>query len=127
MANDEKWQLLYDEASAVGYKAGLACTPNPICVVEHENMLDDNSPIKHSWYVSEGACGFAWVVVKPGTSSFARWLKKNDIGHKHYYGGWAIWISDHGQSIARKDAHARAMSEVFRENDINCYADSRMD
>ena len=126
-ANDAKWEKLYEEAQEAGIKAGNAINPTPMHLVEHDNPLDDNSPIKNCWTVSEGACGFAWVVVKPGTCSFAKWLKKNDIGHKHYYGGWAIWVSDHGQSIMRKEAHAAAMAEVLRNYDINCYSESRLD
>jgi hypothetical protein len=43
-------------------------------------------------------------------------------------GGVDIWISAHGQSIARKESHAHAMAEVLHaELGIKCYANSRED
>jgi hypothetical protein len=91
------------------------------------NPMDDGSPPVKSWYVPEGPCGFAWVTVRPGTSSFAKWLVKTGKGSKAYGGGVSIWIGDYNQSIARKEAHARAMAEVFTNAGITAYADSRLD
>src|SRR3990167_4435612 len=36
-------------------------------------------------------CGFAWIVIRPGNSGIASWLRKQDIGNKNYYGGWQVW------------------------------------
>lgn len=124
---DEKWRQIYNVASHAGARAGRELIPTPMIVSEHENMLDDSSPVKNSWYISDGPCGFAWIVVKPGTSSFAKWLKKNDFAHKHYYGGVAIWISEYNQSCAKKTAHAEAMAESLRQSGIRAYAGSRLD
>jgi hypothetical protein len=97
-------------------------------VSEHANPLNDASAVKQSWYVSEGACGFAWVNVSPGNSSFAKWLVKNKLASKAYHGGVDIWISAHGQSIERKEAHAREMARVLKEKlGIKAYAGSRLD
>jgi hypothetical protein len=58
----------------------------------------------------DGVCGFAWVVVKPATSSFAKWLKKTGWADKAYGGGLSIWIGGYNQSMTRKEAHAAAMA-----------------
>lgn len=91
-------------------------------------MLDDNSPVRRQWIVNSGVCGFAWVIIKPGTSSFAKWLIKN--GHAkthHYYGGVCHYVSEFGQSMEKKEAYAAAFAKVLSENEIRAYSDSRMD
>lgn len=118
-ANDAKWRRLYNEAREAGLAAGNKNTP--------EAMIVQNDQTKQTWYVSEGVCGFAWVNITPGTSSFARWLSKNDLAHKSYYGGVDVWIGDFGQSMDRKSACASAMAEVFREAGIEARSMSRMD
>lgn len=122
-----EYEDLYRRAKAAGVAAGDSAIPTPMVVTEHTHPLDDHSPAKKQWYVGEGACGFAWVVIRPGTSSFARWLKKKGYARKDYYGGMSIWISEHGQSITRKEAHADAMAAVFREANIEAHAGSRLD
>ena len=77
-------------------------------------------------------CGFAWVIIKPATSAFVRWLKSKDIGSKHCYGGWSIWYSEAGsipglQNIGVHEAACYAFSKVLQANDINAYSDSRLD
>lgn len=124
----EDFQDLYDRALAAGFEAGKNAIPTPMIVTEHENMFDDNSPAKNQWYVSEGACGFGWVNVKPGTSRFARWLKEKDYANKDsYYGGVTIWIGEYNQSYERKVAHASAMAKVFTEAGWNAYGTGRLD
>lgn len=128
MDRDQQFQKIWDAAVAAGIKAGKDAIPAPMIVTEHESALDDSSPARNQWYVAEGACGFAWVQIKPGTSTFAKWLKKMDYAHRDsYYGGVSIWIADHGQSMARKEAHASAMARVFKEAGFNSHSMSRMD
>ena len=80
------------------------------------------------YYEPEGMCGFAWVKIRPGNSSFAKWLVKNKLARSAYGGGVDIWISGFNQSVERKEACARAMAEVLRnELGVNAYADSRLD
>jgi len=124
---NEVFKVIYDSAQEAGTAAGVACRPVPMVVQEHSNMLDDNSPVKQEWFVADGPCGFAWVVIRPGTSSFARWLVKNRHAKKHYYGGVSIWVSDYNQSMARKSAHADAMAAYLRKVCINAHAGSNMD
>lgn len=126
-----KFKSAWAKAQAAGRLAAEASVPTPMVVSEADGLSDRPKPGGKSWYVSEGVCGFAWIVVKPGTSSLARWLKKEGLASKHYYGGVSHWISGYGQSMTRKEAHARAMVEVLRE-ELPEYADgiysgSRMD
>ncbi len=115
-------RALYEKAKAAGMAAGVAAIPVPMAV----SGGVPGEPAK-LWVEPEGACGFAWVKIRPGNSPFANWLKKNDIASKAY-GGWVdIWIGDFNQSIARKEACARAMAKVLSEGGINAYADSRLD
>lgn len=112
---------LYETAHAAGMAAGYGSTPTPMVV---SGGVPGETP--KSWYVSEGACGFAWVVVK-GTTPFARWAKKTGKASKHYPSGLSFWVSEFGQSMARKEAYAYAFAKVLTEHGITAYAGSRMD
>lgn len=127
VASQQDWRALYDEAHAAGMAAGNAVCPTPMVVAQHANPLNDNSPVVQSWYVSEGACGFAWVVIRPGNCSFAKWLRKNDLASQHYGGGVSVWVHQFNQSISRKEAYADAFAEVLRKHGLNAYAGSRLD
>lgn len=87
------YEDIFNAAVAAGNKAAAEAIPTPMIVSQHKNMADDNSPVEKQWFVSEGVCGFAWVVIKPGTHSFAKWLTKTGKGRKDYYGG--VSVSDH--------------------------------
>jgi hypothetical protein len=126
------FKKIYNKALNAGYAAVEKMIKNneivPMTVVQHSNMLDDNSPIKKSWYVEDGVCGFVWVNIKPANTSFAKWLVKNDYAKKDsYYGGITIWISQYGQSMQKKSEFAKAFSTIINEYGFKSYADSRMD
>lgn len=125
---DDQFEAIYNEAMEAGRQAAMGTTPTPMVVGHAKSILgggiDYSQP---TYYVSEGVCGFAWVNVTPGTSSFARWLKKTGKAHKSYYGGVDIWIGDYNQSLDRKEAHAGAMAKVLQGYGIKCYPMSRMD
>jgi len=58
-----------------------------------------------------GPCGFAWIMVKPGTSSFARWLVRT--GHAvpgRYFGGANIPVVDYGQCLRAKRAYVHGFA-----------------
>ena len=119
---------IYNEARKAGLKAGQESIPDPMIVDEHVNQLDDSSAVKKSWYVSEGICGFAWINIKPGNCTFAKWLKNKNLARKDsYYGGVTIWVNEFGQSATRKKAYASAFSSVLDKYDITSYAMSRLD
>ena len=122
--NDQLFCNIWTEAYELGLEAGQNCTPNPM-------IVDDGV---RQYFIEDGSCGFAWVHVAPATSAFARWLIKQKYAHAAYYGGIDIWIHVHGQSYARKLAHAEAMAKAFKRllsaNDISykyVYADGRLD
>lgn len=79
-------------------------------------------------------CGFAWVNLKPATSTFARWLMKNHKSHDmsgwrkdSYYGGLTLWISDFQQSHDLKFAYASGYAQVLNAHGFKAYAMSRLD
>lgn len=120
---------VFARAYEAGIEAGKAKQPTPMVVQQHANCLDDTSPVEKEWYVPEGPCGFAQVIIRPGNSSFARWLKKSGRADTHVYGGVYIHVSAHGQSYERKQAHAEAMVKVLEAEieGIQAYARSWMD
>jgi hypothetical protein len=128
-SKDQAHQELYDRADKAGREAAEACTPVPMHVVERANPLDDSSPIVKQYApVMSGVCGFAWVSIKPATSSFAKWLKKNELGRPDsYYGGLTVWVSNYGQSMEKKEAYAGAFAQVLRDAGFKAYSMSRMD
>ena len=134
VSKDETNQRIYDEAHAAGMAAAKKCVPTPMIVSEHANPWDDNSPVVKQYApIMGGVCGFAWVNVRPGTCSFARWASKRDLGYADsYYGGYTIYV--HGtdfpgfeQSMEIKEAYAGAFAAFLRDHGINASARSRMD
>jgi len=125
---DAAREALWQRALAAGNAAAAAAVPEPMYVVERANPLDDNSPIvKRYPPVMDGVCGFAWVLVQPATSAFARWMRRTKGTRKSYYGGEQYWVSEFGQSLTRKEAFARAFAAVLSEAGIKAYGQSRMD
>ena len=124
-----RFAKIWEEALGAGLEAGAKHTPTPMIVVQHADPFRDKSSIVKQYPpVMGGVCGFAWVSVKPGTSSFARWLKAAGLARADsYYGGVTYWVSLYNQSMERKEAHAQAMAEVLRKYGIKAYAQSRMD
>lgn len=110
-----KYQAAWDKAWEAGVEAAESCNPTPMIVAQHANPLDDASPVTQAWHVPDGVCGFAGLRVRPGNSSFARWLVKNQDFHKSYYGGVENSLFEYNQSMDRKSAHASRMAEVLRE------------
>ena len=120
---------VYADAHAKGISAGNACSPTPMVVGTPTTPLgDDIDYSKDTYYVSDGVCGFAWVNIKPARGGFVKFLKDNKIGRKDsYYGGYTVWVSHFGQSLARKESYARAFANHLNENGIKAYSMSRMD
>jgi len=124
---DAFYSSIYKEAWDEGVKAANECIPVPMVVEQHANPLNDNSSVIARYVVNDGVCGFAWVNIRPGNCGFARWLKKNNLAFKDYYGGVSIYIHEYNQSMTKKEKHARAMAKYIRKFDIRAYAQSRMD
>jgi hypothetical protein len=125
-----QYELIWRRAHGAGLDAGEACTPTPMVVSQHANPLNDSSPVSKAWFVGDGACGFAWVVVRPGNCAFAKWLVKNGHARKAYGGGVQVWVSQFSQSMARKEAYASAFAKVVTAAGlpgVTAYSNSRMD
>lgn len=120
-----EFQALHEKAHAAGMAALVAATPTPMTVYEAE-LNGAPKAGGRSWYVSEGACGFAWIEFK-GTTPFGRWAKKAGVARKHYPSGLCVWVGEGGQSIARKEAYARAYARTLTEAGVAAYAGSRLD
>ncbi len=121
----------YANAVKAGLMAGSDTQPTPMIVGQAKSLYSNEiDETKKSYYVSDGVCGFAWIIVKPGTSRFARWLKKMGYARPDsYYGGVSIWISEYNQSMARKEAHAAAMAKALKDDfpELTIRSMSRMD
>ena len=120
---------VYADAHAKGIAAGNGCNPTPMVVGTPTTPLgNDIDYSKDTHYVSDGVCGFAWINIKPARGKFVKYLKDNHIGRKDsYYGGYTVWVSDFGQSLARKESYARAFTKVLTDNGLTAYSMSRMD
>lgn len=116
---------LWERATVAAVDAWKGCEPAPMLVTDQSRG--------QAWIVSEGVCGFANVIVRPGGSSFARWLSKNGLARPHYYGGLSVSIYDlcadsrRSQSYDRKVAAARAAAKVLTEGGIRASVDARLD
>lgn len=115
------FQNIAERAHAAGMAALVSAVPEPMIV----NQVEGGAAVK-SWYVSEGACGFAWIKV-PGNCAFGRWAKKVGLARPAYPSGLSIWVGEGGQSVDRKYAYAAAYAEVLREAGVKAFAGSRLD
>ena len=110
------YKAAFAEAAKKAKEAGSSHTPTPMVVVEHENPLDDESPVKKVYEpVGDGICGFAWVVISPGTSSLAKYAKKYQGYYNYYHGGVYLRVSKYGQSYERKSEYAKTYAETLEK------------
>lgn len=109
LKGDARWQAIYTLAVQDGRKAMEECVPKPLIVQGQVYM--------------EGDCGGAFVVIKDGRTSFARWLKKNRLGHRHYQRGYSISAEQIHQSAESAKAYADAFARILRRNSIECYSE----
>jgi hypothetical protein len=118
-AKYERFQAIIDQAFAAGEQAGISAMPLPMGICTSDGRLID--------IIDEGACGFAWVTVKPANSSFAIWAKKQGLMRSAYGGGVQYWVKGFGQSVDRKAAFAGAFAKVLQDNGIKATAGDRLD
>lgn len=111
-----EFQTIWNEALAAGIKALEECTPTPMVVQQHEQPLNDNSPVVKQYHVPDGVCGFAWVNFSPATTPFCKWLKEHGYVGKSYYGGYDYWVGQGNQSMEKKEAFAHAMAHVINQH-----------
>jgi hypothetical protein len=134
MVTRTHFQEIWDEACKAGRDAVEKLNVVPMVVQEHQNMLDDKSPVAQSWFVADGVCGFAWINIRPASRvgrndcDFAKWCRANRIGsYDDYAKAWNIWVSDYNQSMQKKEAYADAAASVLQKYGIRAYSGSRMD
>lgn len=125
--NDKEFALLTATAHQKGMEALYECKPVPMNVVRVDPLTGKPIAGTQVYHVADGVCGFAWVHLSKGNTSFARWAKKNNIARTSYYGGMDIWVSEGSQSMQKKEAYANAYAKVLQDAGIECYPDSRMD
>lgn len=118
---------LYTAAATAAVQAANACTPTPMGLYDADPLTGARrGPVQ---VVSEGPCGFAYVIIKPARGAFVKYLKDQKLGHKGYYGGYKVSMShlSSSQSYERAVAAARAFAKVLQDNGVKCYTDSRLD
>lgn len=121
-------RALHERAHEAGMAAGKAAMPEPMVVFQRENPFDDTSRVTKVYEpVMDGVCGFAYVTVRPGNSTYARWLKANAGAFKAYYGGVQFSVGAFNQSLTRKTAYADAYCAVARAEGVKATTESRMD
>ena len=76
-------------------------------------------------------CGLSWVVIKPASGIFVKYLKDNGIGRKEIGGGWRVprhaMATYRGQSMGVNEAAATAFADVLQTYGVKAYARSRVD
>lgn len=74
-------------------------------------------------------CGFAWIHFPNGRDKFVNWLKKNNLGSKHWQKGYLLWNPTRcgSQSIDLLEHCSRVFASVLKEHGINCKSQSRLD
>lgn len=118
---------LLEKARAHGMQAAASVQPVPM-VIGPDPAFPGCAPSARTYVVEGGVCGFAWVNIKPARGPFVAALKARGVGRPDsYYGGYTIWVTEHGQSMARKEAHAQAMARVLCEAGVQAHAMSRID
>lgn len=112
---------LLKQAEDAGIKAGLEIIPTPVFFKDAQSGQTFDS--------ADGACGFAWVNIRPARGKFVNYLKKIGKGNSSYQGGYDVYVRsiELGQSITRKEAYAEAFAKVLKDWGIKCYATSRLD
>ena len=123
------FESIWAEAYDAGRAAALAAVPTPMVVGSPSTPLgNDIDPTQPVYHVPEGVCGFAWVEIRPRNAPFARWVRTTGRGKSDNYSrSIMVWVSEYGQSMERKEAHARAFAAVLQKYNIRAYAQSRLD
>lgn len=128
----DNFREIYNEAHMAGEAAVTKYVAEGklvgMVVSQHENMMDDSSPVVMREFVADGPCGFAWIDVRPRNCAFAKWLMEQKIGsNSDYDKSIKIWVHFYGQSIQKKEIYADAFAEVLRSHKIKAFSTSRMD
>lgn len=110
------FEKVWQEAVEAGDAAVAACSPTPMVVTDGSQ----------SWFVADGACGFA-AVKFAGNTAFGRWAKKTGKAKAAYGGGLQKWVTVGGQSVAKKEAWAGGFAKVLQANGVKATVWSALD
>jgi hypothetical protein len=104
----ENFQAIFDQAKAAANKAAT-------------DYLEKHGDTAY--------CGFAWIEFPSGRDKFVNWMRKNDIGSKHWKKGWQLWrpADVYTQSMDVNEAGAEAFAEVLNSYGIQAHPCSRAD
>ncbi|WP_068317806.1 hypothetical protein [Polycladidibacter hongkongensis] len=80
-------------------------------------------------YGDRADCGGAWVVIENARSPFVRFLKSQEIGERHFQGGWKVSLCGGltTQSRIVYEASCRAFVAVLKDHGIAAYVYSYAD
>lgn len=106
-------QTILRKADGWGYKAAEEADPQLIGV----EGSPDPFPV----------CGFAWVTVKGERGKRLAALKEYGFQKRVGAPGVSLWVSEFGQSYARKRAYAAAFAAVLREHGFDASYGARLD
>ncbi len=139
-SNEVKFQNIWQEMKRVSHEAlATAKAPTPMIVGTPTTPLgNDIDYNKQTWFVADGVCGFAWVVLDSARSGFARWLVANGHASKHWvqgvgYRGVSIWLHDRDgfaptrQSLQLKQQVCGKVAAYLRSQGIQAFMESRID
>jgi hypothetical protein len=138
MAKKDYGQL-FEELKLVSKQALAECpAPTPMIVGYPSTPLGNDVDLsKEHWFVADGVCGFAWVILESGRTGFAQWLLKNDLGRKWWsYGrtkGVVVNTYDRygfaniGQSYEKNKFVANKIAARLRAEGIDAWVDARVD
>ena len=110
---------VFDKAHEAGMKAVESLFVQPMIVQDGHR----------EYVILDGACGFAWVTIRPGNSKLARAAKQYAGARRAYNGGVQIWVSAFNQSMAKKEAYAVAYAATLQylTGETRVFAESRID
>lgn len=117
---------IFKKAHAEAMKAVEKLNVIPMIAQIRANPFDDSSKILNEYYIADGVCGFAWVIIKPSNCKFAKFLVSNNLARK-VTSGISYSIRDFNQSMQKKEAYAYAFAKVLQNEGIKAYAESRID
>jgi len=130
---------LFEELKSVSYSALEECpAPQPMIVGHPSTPLgNDVDPTKPMWYVADGVCGFAYVILESGRTGFAQWLLKNGLGSKWWSNGRTkgvvvntfprLGFAEPGQSFEKNKFVAQKVAARLRAEGIDAWVDARID
>lgn len=122
-----QFAIAWRNAVALGREAYNATELQPQAVVNAGGQVIGTIPDCYGW---------AWLSVRPASSSFGRWLVKQGLGSvSHYDGGVRVSMGtsapDYTRKVAQANAMADALSTALRSikgsESVRVYSDSRLD